>query len=177
MSLFFAAFAKASTTKFSSSEIYSVAITSTPNLCSHPGNCGPSASRTKPSCGKPSKTISSPSRIIVAFGARTTSSVSLPAAANKPISPGLRIVPAAASTSPFLLSSPAGRISCACFTSPLKLSPSTVATSQRMIPKVLSGITAPVAIFTAVPSFNEPFIGAPALTSPTILQGPLPHTA
>ena len=38
-------------------------------------------------------------------------------------------------------------------------------------------MTAPVAIFTAVPSFNEPFMGAPALTSPTIFHGPLPHTA
>jgi hypothetical protein len=86
----------------------------------------------------------------VAFGARTTSSESCPAAANKPISPGLRIVPAAASTSPFLLSSPAGRISWPCLTSPLKFSPSTVATSHRMIPKVFSGMTAPVAIFIAV---------------------------
>ena len=177
MSLFFAAFAKASTTKFNSSEIYWVAITSTPNLCSHPGNCGPSASRTKPSCGKPSKTISSPSRIIVAFGVRTTSSESWPAAANNPISPGLRIVPAAARTSPFLLSKPSGRISWPCFTSPLKFSPSTVATSQRIIPNVFSGITAPVAIFTAVLSLSAPFIGAPAFTSPTMFHGPLPATA
>ena len=113
----------------------------------------------------------------MALGVRTTSSKSCPAAANKPINPGLRTVPAVARTSPFLLSSPAGRISCPSFTSPFKLSPSTVAISQRIIPNVLSGITAPVAILTAVPSLRLPFIGAPALTSPTILHGPLPHTA
>ena len=177
MSLFFAAAANALVTRSSSSETYCVEITSTPSLCNHPGNCGPSASRTNPSWGNPSKTISSPSKIIVALGMRTTSSKSCPAAANKPINPGLRIVPAVARTSPFLLSSPAGRISCPSFTSPFKLSPSTVAISQRIIPNVLSGITAPVAILTAVPSLRLPFIGAPAFTSPTILHGPLPHTA
>ena len=113
----------------------------------------------------------------MARGLRTTSSPSWPAAANKPINPGLRIVPAVASTSPFLLSKPAGRISCPSFTSPLNFSPSTVAISHRIIPSVLSGITAPVAIFTAVPALRAPFIGAPAFTSPTMFQGPAPHTA
>ena len=46
-----------------------------------------------------------------------------------------------------------------------------------MTPKVFSGITAPVAILTAVESFNAPFMGAPAFISPTMLHGPLPATA
>ena len=46
-----------------------------------------------------------------------------------------------------------------------------------MIPKVPSGITAPVAIPTAAPDSSTPFIGNPALTSPMIFHGPGPLTA
>ena len=46
-----------------------------------------------------------------------------------------------------------------------------------MMPNVPAGITPPVAIATALPSANAPFIGRPVFTSPIILQGPNPATA
>ena len=53
----------------------------------------------------------------------------------------------------------------------------TRAISQRITPNVPLGMTAPVAIPTASPKFKPPLIGRPALTSPTIFQGPFPDTA
>ena len=110
-------------------------------------------------------------------GCTTTSTSSKPAAANKPTIAGLSTVPASMITSPAVHSCAGGRISWFFKTAPVSCVPSTCATSQRITPKVFSGITAPVAIPTACPASNASFIGRPALTSPTICHGPEPATA
>ena len=145
--------------------------------CNHAGSCGPSESRTSPPFGIPSNCSSSPRRIISIRGLRVTSRESNPAAASRPIHAGDKTVPALAITSPLRHSIPAGRISASSLTLPDTMSSTTWAFSQRRTAKVPRGMTAPVAIPTAVPEISSSCIGAPAFTSPTILQGPSPATA
>ncbi|CAB5039774.1 unannotated protein [freshwater metagenome] len=98
------------TSRSKSSVTKPLTITSAPKALSMAGNCGPRASRTKPSTGTPLCISSSPRKKIAMRGRRITTTSSWPAAANKPIFGAFNSVPALINSSPFLLSAPAGRM-------------------------------------------------------------------
>ena len=128
---------------------------SAPRRRSQAGSCGPRESRTFPAPGGPDVSSSSPNitRPIPTGG--VTRNVSCPAAAARPMTAGVTGVPAGSSSSPRSASSPGSRHSGVTAASPrTRPSGSGSASSSRMMVSVCSGTIAPVAIFTAVPSWS-----------------------